>query len=66
MAMQKFDALLSDIKNAKDYIHIQYYIFKSDELGHRILSALEDKLDEGLEVKMLYDDMGSRTLRKKI
>ena len=61
----KFDALLSDIKNAKDYIHIQYYIFKSDELGHRIL-ALEDKLDEGLEVKMLYDDMGSRTLRKKI
>ncbi|AVH45691.1 MULTISPECIES: cardiolipin synthase [Staphylococcus] len=61
----KFDALLSDIKNAKDYIHIQYYIFKSDELGHRILSALEDKLDEGLEVKMLYDDMGSRTLRKK-
>lgn len=62
----KFDALLSDIKNAKDYIHIQYYIFKSDELGHRILSALEDKLDEGLEVKMLYDDMGSRTLRKKI
>ena len=62
----KFDALLSDIKMQKDYIHIQYYIFKSDELGHRILSALEDKLDEGLEVKMLYDDMGSRTLRKKI
>ena len=65
---EQIEALESDDfskGNAKDYIHIQYYIFKSDELGHRILSALEDKLDEGLEVKMLYDDMGSRTLRKK-
>ncbi|MCJ1655928.1 cardiolipin synthase [Staphylococcus sp. NRL 16/872] len=61
----KFDALIEDIKNAQNYIHIQYYIFKSDGLGHRILSALEQKLEEGLEVKMLYDDMGSRTLRKK-
>ncbi|MCE5091048.1 cardiolipin synthase [Staphylococcus devriesei] len=61
----KFNSLIEDIKNAQDYIHIQYYIFKSDNLGRRILAALEKKLDEGLEVKMLYDDMGSRLLRKK-
>ncbi|GGO39517.1 cardiolipin synthase A/B [Staphylococcus hominis] len=61
----KFDALIEDIQNAKDYIHIQYYIFKSDGLGRRILKALEDRLEDGIEVKMLYDDMGSRTLRKK-
>ena len=61
----KFDALIEDIQNAKDYIHIQYYIFKSDDLGRRILKALEDRLEDGIEVKMLYDDMGSRTLRKK-
>lgn len=62
---QKFDDLLEDIKNAKDYIHIQYYIFHSDELGKTILKALEDKAEVGIEVKMLYDDMGSRDLRKK-
>ena len=62
---QKFDDLLEDIKNAKDYIHIQYYIFHSDKLGKTILKALEDKVEYGIEVKMLYDDMGSRDLRKK-
>ncbi|MCE4986035.1 cardiolipin synthase [Staphylococcus arlettae] len=62
---QKFDALLNDIIQAKDYIHIQYYIFRNDNLGKSILTALEQKLTEGVEVKMLYDDMGSRTLTLK-
>lgn len=62
---EKFDALIEDIYNAKDYIHIQYYIFRNDYLGKRILTALEHKLDEGVEVKMLYDDMGSRGLSIK-
>ncbi|MCU5746555.1 cardiolipin synthase [Staphylococcus sp. SQ8-PEA] len=61
----KFESLLNDIKSAKSYIHIQYYIFRNDQLGKRILKALEDKLEEGLEVKMLYDDMGSRGLSLK-
>ncbi|MBU0439238.1 cardiolipin synthase [Staphylococcus succinus] len=62
---EKFDALIKDIYDAQDYIHIQYYIFRNDGLGNRILRALEQKLEEGLEVKMLYDDMGSRTLSLK-
>lgn len=62
---EKFDALLKDIYAAKHYIHIQYYIFRNDNLGKKILQALEDKLDEGLELKMLYDDMGSRGLSVK-
>ncbi|AYX90334.1 MULTISPECIES: cardiolipin synthase [Staphylococcus] len=62
---EKFDSLIEDIYNAKDYIHIQYYIFRNDQLGKRILTALEHKLNEGVEVKMLYDDMGSRGLSIK-
>ncbi|MEP9853472.1 cardiolipin synthase [Staphylococcus aureus] len=62
---EKFDALIEDINNAENYIHIQYYIFRNDTLGKRILTALEQKLEQGLEVKMLYDDMGSRTLSLK-
>lgn len=59
---KKFDALIQDILNAKDHIHIQYYTFKKDGIGKEILDALMQKLEEGVEVKMLYDDIGSRTL----
>lgn len=62
---EKFDALINDIRNAKDYVHIQYYIFRHDDLGKKILDLLEKKLEEGVEVKMLYDDMGSRRLSIK-
>lgn len=62
---EKFDSLLKDIDAATDYIHIQYYIFRNDSLGERILNALEQKLEQGVEVKMLYDDMGSRGLSLK-
>lgn len=58
----KFNQLKKDILNAKSYVHIQYYIFRNDTLGESILELLEQKLGEGLEIKMLYDDMGSRTL----
>ncbi|MEC5302367.1 MULTISPECIES: cardiolipin synthase [Staphylococcus] len=62
---KKFNSLLKDIEEATDYIHIQYYIFRNDSLGKLILNALERKLEQGIEVKMLYDDMGSRGLSLK-
>ncbi len=61
----KFDSLLRDIESAKDHIHIQYYIFRLDELGTRVLDALTRKATEGVKVRLLYDDMGSRSLRKR-
>lgn len=62
---QKFDTLLKDIENAKDHIHIQYYIYRSDNLGKRIRNALIKKAKEGVYVRVLYDALGSRTLRKR-
>lgn len=61
---EKFKSLLEDIKSAKKYIHIQYYIFKKDILGKKIIEALEKKLEEGVEVKLLVDSMGSHKLTK--
>lgn len=55
-----FDQVIEDIYNAKHYIHLEYYTFELDGLGKRILDALETKLKEGLEVKLLYDDVGSK------
>lgn len=40
---QKFDRLLRDIENAKDHIHLQYYIYKGDEIGKKLRDALIKK-----------------------
>ncbi|MPQ44911.1 cardiolipin synthase [Clostridium tarantellae] len=61
----KFKNLLKDIKNAKKFIHLEYYIFRFDSLGQEIINALKEKVDEGLEVRLLVDGMGSRTLACK-
>lgn len=62
---EKFDALLQDIHHAKDHIHIQYYIFRLDSLGQEIYQAVLAKAKQGVKVRILYDDTGSRSLRKR-
>lgn len=62
---EKFADLLKDIENAKEFIHIQYYIFNNDEVGGPILKALERKAREGVEVRFLYDAVGGRKLKKR-
>ena len=60
-----FDEIKNQLKKAKKYIHIEFYIFKDDELGKEILDILIDKLAEGVEVRLLYDTVGSRLFSKK-
>jgi cardiolipin synthase len=60
---KKFDKLLEDIENANDHIHLQYYILKNDQLGNRLIKALTKKAQQGIKVRVLYDDLGSRGLR---
>ena len=59
-----FDELLESLKKAKNSINIQFYIFKSDEIGSKILEILEEKARAGIEVRFLYDSIGSRSLNK--
>lgn len=61
----KFEALLHDLEHAKDHIHFQYYILRLDHLGKRILDVLIRKAKQGVKVRVLFDDIGSRGLRKK-
>ncbi len=60
---KKFDALIEDIRNAKSFIHIQYYIIKNDVLFNRIKDVLVEKAAQGVEVRILYDAMGCRSVR---
>lgn len=56
--IEKFPLLIDCIRNAKSFIHIQYYIFADDNLGTEVLNLLVDKAQSGVEVKLLYDGMG--------
>ena len=60
----KFDALIEDIKNAESYIFLQYYIIKDDVLFQRIREALLEKAAQGVEIRILYDAMGCRSVGK--
>ena len=62
---EKFQSLIDSIKKAENYVHIQYYIFKSDGIGTKVLDALTEKAKEGVEVKLLVDGMGGRNLSRK-
>ena len=59
---RKFDALFKDIEAAKIHIHLEYYIIKDDEIGGSLLSLLTEKAKQGVQVLVLYDDIGSKSL----
>ncbi|MFE4811454.1 cardiolipin synthase [Peribacillus simplex] len=60
----KFDKLFKDIEAAENHIHIQYYIIQRDGLGKRFIEALTKKANEGVKVRVLYDELGSRGMTK--
>lgn len=62
---KKFRALYEEILRAKKYIHIQYYIIRDDELWRSLEKALIQKARSGVEVRILYDSMGCRTMLKR-
>ena len=62
---EKFSKLQEDIKSAKKFIHIQYYIIRMDELFDHLKDMLLEKVKEGVEVRILYDSMGCKSVPKK-
>lgn len=54
-----FLALLKEIGKATKHIHIDAFIFSDDALGRLIADALINKAKEGVEVRIVYDDVGS-------
>jgi cardiolipin synthase len=60
----KFADLFQSIRNAKKFIHMEYYIIRNDALGKEVVELLAEKAREGVEVKFLYDGMGGIRLPK--
>ena len=62
---QKFPELLTALRVARHHIHLEYYIFEYDSIGTEIIELLIQKAKEGVKVRLIYDDFGSPTIKKK-
>ena len=51
-------SLMKEIGKAKHHIHLQFYIFEDDPVGRLLRDLLMDKARQGVEVRLLYDDVG--------
>lgn len=54
-----FPRLLEDIRQAKHHVHILFYIFRNDTIGRQIVSLLAEKARNGVEVRIIYDSIGT-------
>lgn len=61
----KMDALCEAIAAARHHIHLQYYIFCDDRTGRDLRDLLIRKAHEGVEVRILYDDVGCARVKKR-
>jgi cardiolipin synthase len=54
-----YRAMLEAIRGARDHIHLETYIFASDQVGQEFAAALLERRRAGVEVRVLYDALGS-------
>ncbi|WP_421806439.1 cardiolipin synthase [Flagellimonas sp.] len=60
---ETFNVLFNAMEKAKRFIHIQYYILEQGQLLDKMLDLLKRKIDQGVEVRIIYDSLGSYQLR---
>ena len=74
MGEVKFERMVQELKKAKRYIFMEYFIIQKGTMWNTILDVLEEKAKEGVDVRVIYDDMGciltlptgyEKTLREK-
>lgn len=54
-----FETMLQDLKKAQNSIHMEFFIWRSDNLGNRIKEILIEKARSGVEVRLIFDGVGS-------
>jgi cardiolipin synthase len=61
---QTFTRIFEALRAARKTIHVQYYIFEEGELADRLLELFKQKEAEGVEVRLIYDSIGSLSLSR--
>lgn len=56
---ETFKVIMEEMKKAIHHIHLEYYIVRHDEIGNEIKRILIEKAHAGVEVRFLYDAVGS-------
>lgn len=59
---ETFDSIIEELRKAKDHIHFEFYIFQEDKIGSEIRDILLEKARSGVEVRFMYDGIGSMDL----
>lgn len=59
-ALDKHKDMLEELKNAKKYIYMEYFIISAGKLMDELYKVLKEKGEEGIEIKIIYDDLGSK------
>ena len=66
---EKFDDMFAAIRQARSSIHLEYFNFRNDSIARELFLLLEEKSQEGVEVRALFDGFGNdsnnRPLKKK-
>lgn len=57
-----FESMIKDLKEAKTYIFLEFFIINPGYMWDTILDILKNKVKEGVEVTLIYDDFGSANL----
>ncbi|BDW93565.1 cardiolipin synthase [Flagellimonas marinaquae] len=60
-----FESIFNALEEAKEHIHLQYYIFEDGLLADKLLEVFERKVAENVTIRLLYDGIGSYSLSKK-
>jgi cardiolipin synthase len=60
-----FNRMFADMRLAKHHLHVEFYIIDDDEIGNEFKALLIKKAKEGVEVRLCFDDVGSRKLPQK-
>lgn len=60
-----FESIFESIEKAESFIHLQYYIFSEGEITQRFYELFKKKIAEGVEVRLIYDSLGSFSFRGK-
>lgn len=63
---EKFPRVKEELLKAQHHIHLEYYIYEPDTIGLEIAEILMQKAREGVKVRLIYDDFGSRNIRRTL
>ncbi|MEM6732366.1 MAG: cardiolipin synthase, partial [Myxococcota bacterium] len=60
-----FPSMVQAIENAQDHVHFLFYIWQRDEWGTRLRDAMTERAKAGVQVRALYDDLGSASVDRR-